>query len=67
MSNPDSPIKISPSTWQKGSEWRRWDLHIHTPESKLGSSFENLTWDEYLDALEKAAKDSVISVIGVTT
>lgn len=66
MSNPHSPIKISPSKWQKGSEWRRWDPHVHTPESKLGSPFGSLTWGEYLDALETAAKDSAISVIGVT-
>ena len=66
MSNPDSPIKISPSNWKKGSEWRRWDLHVHTPESKLGSPFEGLTWNDYLEALDTAAKDSGISVIGVT-
>ncbi|MDF1659831.1 MAG: AAA family ATPase [Verrucomicrobiales bacterium] len=66
MSNPDSPIKISPSNWPKGSEWRRWDPHVHTPESKLGSPFGSLTWDGYLDALETAAADSEISVIGVT-
>lgn len=66
MSNPDSPIKISPSSWPKGSEWRRWDPHVHTPESKLGSPFGNLTWEEYLDSLEGAATESEISVIGVT-
>ena len=66
MSTPGPPIKISPSLWPKGSEWRRWDPHVHTPESKLGAPFESLTWDDYLDALEQAAKDSEISVIGVT-
>jgi len=66
MSNPDSPIKVAPSCWQKGSEWRRWDPHVHTPESKLGSSFRNLSWDEYVNALESAAADADISVIGVT-
>ena len=66
MSSPDTPIKISPYLWPKGSEWRRWDPHVHTPESKLGAPFGNLTWDDYLHALEQAAKDSEISVIGVT-
>lgn len=66
MSILDSPITISPSTWPKGSEWRRWDLHVHTPESKLGTPFGGLTWDEYVDELETAASDSEISVIGVT-
>jgi len=66
MNNPESPIKISVSNWPKGSEWRRWDPHVHTPESKLGTPFGGLTWDQYLDALETAAADSKISVIGVT-
>ncbi|XOV70572.1 MAG: TrlF family AAA-like ATPase [Verrucomicrobiota bacterium] len=66
MSNSESPIKISPSTWQRGSEWRRWDPHVHTPESKLGSPFGSLNWNEYVDALETAAADAEISVIGVT-
>ncbi len=66
MSTQDQPIQISPSLWPKGSEWRRWDPHVHTPESKLGAPFRSLTWDDYLDALEQAAKDSEISVIGVT-
>ena len=66
MSAPDQPIKISPSLWPKGSEWRRWDPHVHTPESKLGAPFGSLPWEDYLEALEQAAKDSEISVIGVT-
>ncbi len=49
-----------------GSEWRRWDLHIHTPESKLGDSFQRVNWNEYISALETAAIDSCIAVIGIT-
>lgn len=60
------PLKISPSRWPRGSEWRRWDLHVHTPESRLGSPFGGLTWDEYVDHLERAAHEAQISVIGVT-
>lgn len=66
MTSQNSVIKISPSNWHKGSEWRRWDPHVHTPESKLGAPFGSLTWDEYIDALETAAVDSEISAIGVT-
>lgn len=66
MSTPTSPISIVPSKWPKGSEWRRWDLHVHTPESHLGSSFAGVTWDEYVVALESAAREAKISVIGVT-
>lgn len=42
-----------------GSVWRRWDLHIHTPFTKLSDAFEsdrdNAVWDKYIDALETAA------------
>lgn len=24
---------MNDSNWQKGSQWRKWDLHVHTPES----------------------------------
>lgn len=59
-------FSLASSSWPKGSEWRRWDLHIHTPESKLGAPFPGLNWDDYVVALETAARDAKISVIGVT-
>lgn len=44
----------------QGSIWRRWDLHVHTPDS-----FENAFggWDAYLKALESIRG---VSVLGVT-
>ncbi len=66
MDSASSPFNIGTSRWPRGSEWRRWDLHVHTPESRLGSPFGQLTWVEYIDALEKAATEANISVIGVT-
>mgnify|MGYP001389446675 CR=1 FL=1 len=66
MSTSQPPIKIAPSHWPRGSEWRRWDLHVHTPESRLGAPFGGVTWEQYVDALESAATESKISVIGVT-
>lgn len=54
------------SSYPRGSEWRRWDLHIHTPESKLGTSFPGMEWEEYLVALEAAAIANDIAVIGIT-
>ena len=66
MSTPQIPLKIAPSRWPRGSEWRRWDLHVHTPESRLGSPFCGLTWDQYVSELEAAAATEKISVIGVT-
>jgi AAA domain, putative AbiEii toxin, Type IV TA system len=54
------------SDYPRGSEWRRWDLHVHTPESKLGDSFSGVSWDDYLTAIEKTAKNAEIAVIGIT-
>ena len=45
----------------RGSEWRRWDLHVHTPDTALEDRFGG--WDEYLAKIE-AHRD--VKVIGVT-
>jgi len=66
MSTPQLPLKIAQSRWPRGSEWRRWDLHVHTTESRLGSPFGDLTWEQYVTVLETTAKEAQISVIGVT-
>ncbi len=44
-----------------GSLWRRWDLHVHTPNTALNNQFGD--WNEYLAAIE--AQDAV-KVLGVT-
>jgi hypothetical protein len=48
------------SVYPRGSAWRRWDLHVHTPDS-----FENSFggWDGYVQALEAV---NAVSVLGVT-
>lgn len=66
MANAPSSIRTAPSRWPRGSEWRRWDLHVHTPESRLGTPFLGVLWADYVAALETTAKESKISVIGVT-
>lgn len=66
MSTTDSALLLSTSPYPTGSEWRRWDLHIHTPESKLGSPFGSVDWDGYVTALEAAVSAEEIAVIGVT-
>jgi hypothetical protein len=49
------------SEYPRGSEWRKWDLHVHTPDSRLNQDFGG-DWGAYLDAL--ATSD--ISVYGIT-
>jgi hypothetical protein len=47
--------------YPKGSEWRKWDLHVHTPASYLSQFPED--WDLYIKELIKAIKKHEISVI----
>lgn len=51
----------------KGSEWRKWDLHIHAPTSALSNRFEGVTEDEkwgwYINKLNSLTD---IAVLGIT-
>lgn len=40
----------------RGSEWRKWDLHIHTPGTTKNDHYGNSdeVWEQYIDALEKS-------------
>jgi predicted metal-dependent phosphoesterase TrpH len=49
----------------KGSIWRKWDLHVHTPESGMANEF-NCDWDTYVVQLFKRAIEEGIAVIGIT-
>ena len=55
-------IAIQPSAFPRGSEWRKWDPHVHTPDSALANAFSD--WESYVDALELRGAD--IAAIGVT-
>lgn len=48
----------------RGSEWRKWDLHIHTPGTAKNDHYGNSdeVWERYIDALEK----SDVTVFGIT-
>ena len=46
----------------RGSEWRRWDLHLHAPGTTLADQFGD--WDEFVEAVEAA--DPSIAVVGIT-
>jgi predicted metal-dependent phosphoesterase TrpH len=52
-------------TSKRGSVWRRWDLHIHTPGTQLSDAYTaegQDVWDKYLDELEA----SNVQVFGLT-
>ena len=49
----------------RGSQWNRWDPHIHTPGTLLNDQFSGSEgWDNYLDNLE--AKTPPIRSVGIT-
>lgn len=51
-------------TYPRGAEWRKWDLHVHNPESvyqRFGGSED--TWDKYIDDLEDLPRD--FAVLGI--
>ena len=52
-------------TFPRGSEWRRWDLHVHTPFSALNNGFGE-EFDAYAKELFSRAVEAQIAVIGVT-
>ncbi|NJC30113.1 hypothetical protein GGR79_001580 [Xanthomonas arboricola] len=49
---------------ERGSEWRRWDPHVHTPGTVLNDQFGTGSWNDYLDALETSSPP--IEAVGVT-
>ncbi|APT74885.1 hypothetical protein SU69_05645 [Thermosipho melanesiensis] len=51
--------------FERGSEWRKWDLHVHTPFSYLNNQFGN-DFDQYVKGLFKRAIQKEIAAIGIT-
>src|SRR5258708_37657276 len=49
------------TVFPRGSEWRRWDLHVHTPDTILNNQFGN--WDEYLNEIKSRPE---VKVVGAT-
>ncbi len=55
------------NAFPKGSEWRKWDLHVHSPLSILNNQFPKLedgkpNWEPFLQKLESLD----VAVIGIT-
>jgi predicted ATPase len=51
------------NNFSKGSEWRKWDLHIHSPSSIVQSYGGDGKWDEFITALEHLPPE--VKVIGI--
>lgn len=56
---------VSGTGLHRGSEWRRWEPHIHAPGTAMNNQFSGPTaWEDYLAALERASP--AIEAIAVT-
>lgn len=49
--------------YNKGSEWRKWDLHIHTPGTAKNDEYGIDHWEDYITKLESL---NDIFVLGIT-
>lgn len=53
--------------YHKGAEWRRWDLHIHTPGTKKSDRFSGTTldekWQNFIQTVNSSSEP--ISVVGI--
>jgi hypothetical protein len=57
----------SSNSFPRGSEWRKWDLHIHSPLSILNNCYPKLPngepdWDKFTDKLGSLG----VAVVGIT-
>lgn len=50
----------------RGSEWRKWDFHVHTKDTNKNDQFKSQNIDEFFAVLFKAAYVKSISGIGIT-
>lgn len=53
--------------FNRGSEWNKWDLHIHTKGTNKNDQFRrDITFDEFCIDFFKKAVENNIKVIGIT-
>lgn len=54
--------------YKRGSEWRKWNLHTHTPETKKNDQFTGSTpeekWKNYVETINSSIEE--IAVVGIT-
>ena len=50
----------------RGSEWRRWDLHVHTKNTNKNDQFQSEDFESFCKVLFEKAIENQVCVIGVT-
>lgn len=54
------------TNYPKGSEWRRWDLHVHTKGTMKNDQFTSTTFNDFCIILFQKALEKGITAIGIT-
>ncbi len=52
--------------YKRGSEWRKWDLHIHTKGTNKSDQFTSSNFNDFCKVFFRKALDNNIKAIGVT-
>lgn len=52
--------------YPRGSEWRRWDLHVHTKNTNKNDQFQSKDFGTFCKVLFEKAIENNVYVIGVT-
>jgi hypothetical protein len=50
----------------RGSEWRKWDLHVHTKDTNKNDQFKSVSFDNFCTTMFKKALEKEIKAIGIT-
>ncbi|WP_342358020.1 TrlF family AAA-like ATPase [Brevibacterium casei] len=53
------------STYPRGSEWRKWDLHVHAPGTKLSDSYKTNDGEDPLRRFCQIIHDSDVATVAV--
>lgn len=54
------------NNFSRGSEWRRWDLHVHTKGTNKNDQFKSEDFEAFCEVLFRKAIDNNIAAVGVT-
>ena len=59
---------MTQNKYPRGSEWRKWDLHVHTPKSGMANGYEDneTGWDNYVKSLFTLATERGVAALGIT-
>jgi len=52
--------------FDRGSEWRKWDLHIHTKDTQKADNFTSSNFDVFCKIMFRKALEKKIATIGIT-